>query len=137
MKKSDRCISEIVVTSLLFLIVLDIDALAALFFLAVFAEILLILVLVVWLQTALRLKVLLASAVASFSSESSSGFTHLIEEVVSATGLALAAWLRIVIIIEDLFILRALLVQLQVLDDLLVLLLPLHLLQVVLVKLVL
>lgn len=124
------------VASLLFLIILDVDSLAALFILVVLAQILLILVLVVWLQASLSLEVLLSSLVAAFSSKSSPGFTHLIKEVVTATGLALATWLRIIVVIEDLFVLRSLLIQLQVLDHLLVLLLPLHLLQVVLVQLV-
>ena len=124
------------VASLLFLIILDIDSLAALFILVVLAQILLILVLVVWLQASLSLEVLLSSLVATFSSKSSSGFTHLIKEVVTTTGLAFATWLRIIVVIEDLFVLRSLLIKLQVLDHLLVLLLPLHLLQVVLVQLV-
>ncbi len=100
------------VASLLFLIILDVDSLAALFILIVLAQILLILVLVIWLQASLSLEVLLSSLVAAFCSKSSPSFTHLIKEVVTTTGLALATWLRIIIVIEDLFILRSLLIQL-------------------------
>ena len=130
-------ISEIVITALLFLVVLDVDSLASFFFLVVFTQVLIILVLVLRLQSALGLEVLLATLVASFGAEASPCLAHLIEQIVAAARLALAPWLWVVVVVEYLLVLRSLLIQLQVLNDLLVLLLPLHLLQVVFVQLVL
>lgn len=123
------------VTALLFLIILDIDPLAAFLLLIVLSEVLLVLVLIIRLQSPFSLKVLLPLC-ASLGAESGARLTHLVKQVVTATRLALAAGLWVIVIVEDLFVLCALLVQLQVLYHLLVLLLAFHFLEVVFVELV-
>jgi hypothetical protein len=100
-----------VVASFLFLVIFDVDSLAALFFLVVLAKVLLIFILVVWLQTALRLEVLLSS-VSALSTEASPCLAHFIEEIIACALLALATGLRIIIVVKDFFVLGPFLVQL-------------------------
>lgn len=121
------------ITALLFLIIFDVDTLATFFLLIVLAEVLIILVLVLRLQTPFRLEVLLPAGVTPFRAEASPGLAHLIEQVVTPARLALPPWLWVVVIVEYLLVLGPLLIQLQVLNYFLVFLLSLHLLQVVLV----
>lgn len=123
------------VTALVLFIVLDVDTFAALFFLLIVADVFILLVVVLRLQSALRLEILLL-ACASLRTESSSGLSHLVKQVVTAAGFALASWLGVVVVVEDLFVFSAFLVHLQVLDDFLVLLLALDLLQIILIKFV-
>jgi hypothetical protein len=125
-----------VITALLFLIILYVDTLASFFFLIVLAKVFIILVLVVRLQTSLCLEIFLASAV-TLSAKPSPSLAHFIEEIVTATRLALSSRLRVIIIIKYLLVLSSLLVQLQVFNYFLVFLLSLNLLQIVFVQLVL
>ncbi len=123
------------VTALVLFIILDVDTFASLFFLLVVADVFILLVVVLRLQSALRLEILLL-ACASLRTESSSGLSHLVKQVVTAAGFALASWLGVVVVVKDLFVFSAFLVHLQVLDDFLVLLLALDLLQVIFIKFV-
>ena len=71
------------ITALVLLIVLDVDSLAALFFLVVIADVLILLVVVIRLQPALLPQVLLLSG-AALGPEASARLPHLIKQVVTA-----------------------------------------------------
>ena len=121
------------ITALILIVILDVDAFSAFLVFVVLADIPTVIVVIIRLQTTLGLEIPL---LLTLGSEASACLSHLVEEVIS-TALLATARLRFIVIIEDLLVLRPLLVLLQILYHLLVLLPALHLLQVVLVQFVL
>jgi hypothetical protein len=98
-------ISEVLITALVLLVILDVNTLASVVFFVFLAHFSTVLVVIVRLQAALRLEFI--GLLRALGSEASAHLFHIIEKVVTAA--LLASTLRVIVIIEYLVFLHPLL----------------------------